>query len=199
MTSASNKGSLYDRIAIIGLSGAGKTTLAVELAARLKLKPVELDALHWEANWVEAANEVMIERVNKELPGSGRWVTDGNYKPMRSVVWKRAQTLIWLDYSFELVMWRVIKRTVGRIFWNVELWNGNRETAYRLLSLNPDQNLLIWVWQAHGPQRARFEEAIVEPEWKHLNVLRFRTPAELDAWLAELSVQEVDEDGSVPI
>ena len=37
------------RIAVVGTTGAGKTTLAKALAA--ELPHIELDALHWHANW----------------------------------------------------------------------------------------------------------------------------------------------------
>ena len=39
------------RIAAVGTSGAGKTTMAKALAADLALPRVELDALNWEADW----------------------------------------------------------------------------------------------------------------------------------------------------
>jgi len=39
------------RIAVIGTSGAGKTTLARRIAGRLKLPHVELDAINWQAGW----------------------------------------------------------------------------------------------------------------------------------------------------
>ena len=41
------------RISIIGTSGCGKTTLARQLCQRLAIPHIELDALHWEANWTE--------------------------------------------------------------------------------------------------------------------------------------------------
>jgi tRNA A37 N6-isopentenylltransferase MiaA len=36
---------------VVGTSGAGKTTLALELAAILNVPHIELDALHWGREW----------------------------------------------------------------------------------------------------------------------------------------------------
>jgi len=42
------------RIAVVGVTGSGKTTFAAALAAALDLTHVEFDALHWEPEWVPA-------------------------------------------------------------------------------------------------------------------------------------------------
>ena len=43
--------SLPRRIAVIGVTGSGKTTLAQNLAELLGLVHIELDAIHWGPNW----------------------------------------------------------------------------------------------------------------------------------------------------
>lgn len=44
----------YRRIVIIGTTSSGKSTLAEKLAQTLGLDFIELDALHWEPDWVAA-------------------------------------------------------------------------------------------------------------------------------------------------
>jgi adenylate kinase family enzyme len=41
------------RIHVVGTSGSGKTTLARQIAERLDIPHVELDALHWEPHWTK--------------------------------------------------------------------------------------------------------------------------------------------------
>jgi adenylate kinase family enzyme len=76
---------------VIGATGSGKSTLAERLAARLGGAYVELDALHWEPHWTEAAPDVFRERVERATAGA-RWVVAGNYGRVRDLVWPRADT-----------------------------------------------------------------------------------------------------------
>src|SRR5215210_9572065 len=68
------------KIVVKGTSGAGKSTFAAELACRLHLAYVELDALHHGPNWSEPTPEEFRARVSgaTTAPSCG-WVIDGNY------------------------------------------------------------------------------------------------------------------------
>ncbi|HET7377987.1 MAG TPA: AAA family ATPase, partial [Anaerolineae bacterium] len=83
-----------DRIAVIGVTGSGKTTFARNLAQHIDGVHIELDALHWEANWIEAPDEIFRERV-EQATQTERWTTDGNYSKVRDIVWGRADTIVW--------------------------------------------------------------------------------------------------------
>src|SRR5579884_2496060 len=114
------------RVAVVGTSGAGKTTFAAALATRLGCRHVELDALHWEAGWRMAELDVFRARVAEATAGDA-WVADGSYTKVRDVVWSRADTLVWLDYPLAVKLWRLLGRTARRVRTGEDLWNGNRE------------------------------------------------------------------------
>ena len=60
-----------ERIAIVDKPGVGKTTLAIQLADRLDLINVELDAINWQPNWINLPRQEMRERVDEALPIAG--------------------------------------------------------------------------------------------------------------------------------
>jgi adenylate kinase family enzyme len=172
---------------VVGTTGSGKTTLARQLAKRLALSHVELDALHWNPQWTPAPPEVFRARVSAALSGE-RWVVDGNYHQARDLIWQRADTLIWLDYPLPLVLWRLWWRTLWRTTRHPELWNGNRET-WRGAFFSRD-SLFIWAFKTYKKRRKEYPEVLAQPEYAHLAVGRFRSPRDTQQWLANLKAQE---------
>ena len=115
------------RIAIVGTTGSGKSTLAMKAAQKLNCPFIELDALFWKPKWVQEDKEIFRKKVSTALAGS-TWTVGGNYSIARDIIWQRADTLIWLDYSFAVTLWRLLRRTIKRVVTQEELWSGNRET-----------------------------------------------------------------------
>lgn len=171
-----------ERISVVGSSGAGKTTLARALAERLALPYVELDALNWGPDWQEAAPEVFRQRVRAATAGD-RWVCDGNYAIVRDIVLARADTLVSLDLAFGVVLGRTIRRSVSRAISREPIWNGNVESWHSLLG---PKSLIWWTIRTHHGRRGRWEAWLRRPEAAHLMVVRLRSPAEVDRWLASL-------------
>ena len=171
------------RFVVVGTSGSGKTTFAAALAKRLGVPHVELDALHWEPNWVEAAPQVMRARVAAAVAADG-WVCDGNYSLVRDLVWPRADALVWLDYPMGLTFWRVLSRTLRRAWRREVLWAGNRESLAKAF-LSGD-SILLWMLTTWRRNRCKYRAALRRPEYRHLRVYRFRRPRDAEAWLNAL-------------
>ncbi len=171
------------RMVVIGTSGSGKTTLARQIAHKLGVAHVELDALHWEPNWTMADQETFRARVEEATRGDA-WVVDGNYNKARDIVWSRAESLIWLDYPLWLVMGRIVSRTLSRILRNEELWNGNRE-SFRMGFMSRE-SIIVWAFTTYHRRRREYPELFAQPEYRHLRVICHRSPRQTKQWLADL-------------
>jgi len=97
------------RIAIVGPTGVGKSTLAERLGALLDLPAYHLDALYWRPGWVPTPEEEW-ERLLRGLVARERWIIDGGFTKTMRMRFEAADTLIFLDLprrvSFASVVWR---------------------------------------------------------------------------------------------
>jgi adenylate kinase family enzyme len=125
------------RVNVKGISGSGKSTFAAELARRLELPYIELDALHHGPNWSEPTAEEFQDVVRAAMAAApGGWVIDGNYEgKLGSLVLDEAEQIVWLDPPLHAALGRLFRRTRGRIKAGEELWNGNRESWQNVLPL----------------------------------------------------------------
>ncbi len=172
------------RIVVVGSSGSGKTTLARALAQQRAVPHIELDALNWEPNWTEAPVEVFRDRVTAALAGP-TWVLDGNYSRVRDLTWGRADTVVWLDYALPRILWQLTRRTLHRAVTREEMWNGNRESLRNaLLSRN---SILLWMLTHYRSKRRRYEQALTDPQYAHLRIIRLRSPRATAQWLTEIA------------
>lgn len=168
------------RVVVIGTSGAGKSTFAKRLAARLGVPRVELDALYWLPGWTARDPDDFRARVAEAVAGEA-WVADGNYSVARGVLWPRATDIVWLNYGRHVVWPRVLGRTVARVAGRQELWAGNRE-SFRQAFLSR-QSILLWSLTTFAKNRLKYAELRADPRWAGLRWHELRTPREAQAWL----------------
>ncbi len=164
------------RIAIVGICGAGKSTLAARLAERLGVPHVELDAHYHQRDWEPASDEAFRASVRAATAVDG-WVVDGNYGLVRDLVWPRADRIVWLDYERLLTTRWVVGRSFARAWDRAELWNGNRE---RWRSWFDADHPIRYGWRVWGPRRAEYAE-LADARW-----VRLGSPAEMERWVATL-------------
>ena len=164
------------RIVVFGTTGSGKSRLAAELSRRTGLRIIELDALYWGRDWQGVPLELFRHRVEREIKDGG-WIVVGNYGQVRDLVWPAADTLIWLDLPFPLVMSRLVRRTVRRITTRENLWGtGNRETITN--SFFSRQSILWWAAKTHRRNRERFT-AECRSLPKDKKVVRLKSPRDV--------------------
>jgi len=173
------------KIVIIGVTSSGKSSLAKIVSERLGLDLIELDAIHWQANWTPIDPMEFRERV-ETATRSQSWIVAGNYRVVRDLVWPRAEAVIWLDLPFQVVFWRLLKRTIRRGWTQEELWNGNREKFWWHLKLWSEESLFHWLFKTYWRRRREIPMELSLPAHEHLQLFHFKTQQAVNAWLASL-------------
>jgi adenylate kinase family enzyme len=166
------------KVAVIAsASGNGKTTLGRELAGRMQVPFVELDALVHGPGWAETPDAALRAEVEPIVAGSG-WVIDGAYqRKLGDLVLEAADLIVWLDLPIRVWLPRLARRTWRRIRRREELWNGNRESVRSAVCRR--ESLFAYALGSHFRRRRRWpDELAARP------VVRLRTASEVDRFLA---------------
>lgn len=165
-----------NRIAVIGCSGAGKSSLATELARRLNLPYVPTDHAFWTDDWSPvAATEVRAWLA--AATGADRWVLDGNFDPDRDLYWTRAELIVWLDLPRPTILWRVLRRNITWWLWREQVWGGRRTTLAKALSG------VRHAARSHGKKRRDYPAILAE--LPATRVVRIRSSQALGAFLSK--------------
>jgi adenylate kinase family enzyme len=168
------------RVAVVGVSGSGKSTFASALSARTGLPLVELDALYWGPNWTPREHSDFRAAVARAVAGNA-WITDGNYSSARDLVWSAADTLVWLDFGLPLILWRLLRRSFLRWSRRELLWGNNRERLWTHFVRR--DSLFLWAVQTYPRYRRLYPALLNEASYQHLVLVRLHSPAEARRWL----------------
>jgi adenylate kinase family enzyme len=165
------------RIAVIAsASGNGKTTLGRELARRLVVPFVELDALVHGPGWLETPDDELRTAVEPILAADG-WVIDGAYqRKLGDLVLQAADVVVWIDLPIHVWLRRLVRRTFRRARGRETLWNGNRESLAG--AVWGRRSLFVWAIRTHFERRRDWPQ-----ELARYTVVRLRTPADVEAFL----------------
>jgi hypothetical protein len=128
--------------------------MAAALARRLGVPHVELDGLKHQPGWTELPRDEFAARVRTTIA---------------------ADTVVWLDPHRAVVMRQIVGRTLRRLIWRTELWNGNREPWSNLYTFAPQQSVIAWAWAKHRHYRELYEGLAADPDWSHLNFYRIKS------------------------
>lgn len=171
-----------ERILVVGVTGAGKSTLARALSGRLDLPYRDMDALYYTGpEW--AVNDDLVATVSR-LAAEPRWIVDSlGYPEVRDLLWDRADTVVWLDYPRHVVMPRVLRRSVRRTVTREVLFGGNHETWSGWLSRH---HPAWWAWRQHTSRGREIAHRAADPRFAPLSTIRLRHPRDTAAWLAAL-------------
>jgi adenylate kinase family enzyme len=165
------------RVLIIGSSGAGKSTFAIELGKKLNLPVIHLDKEFWQPGWIETPRDVWSKRVGELVKGA-EWIIDGTYDRTLDVRLPHADTVFFLDYPRHLCLWRTLKRIVSS-FGHVrgDMAEGCPEKV--------DLGFFKWVWNYRRDRYPKINECL-RKYFAHGNLVVFRSPIDAMRYLNAL-------------
>ena len=163
-----------DRIAIIGSAGAGKSTLALQIAKIVDLPLYHLDRLFWKPGWVETPKpefNVIVEEVARKP----RWIVDGNYSRTIDIRLNAADMIIFLDFPRILCLFRAIKRSLFfRKKYRPDITEDCKEKF--------DMEFYKWIWNFPKRNRQKIISALSKLQ-DHKKIYVFKHPKELKKWI----------------
>jgi adenylate kinase family enzyme len=163
------------RVLVIGCGGAGKSTLARELAVRTGLPLVHLDRLYWKPGWTQTPPAEWQAVVRGVIAGE-RWLLDGSYGSTLELRLAAADTAIYLDLPRRTCLRRALSRWLrGRGRTRPDLPDGCPESF--------DLEFLRWIWSYPTRHRPRTLARLDEFERHGGRVVVLRTAADTRAFL----------------
>ena len=173
------------KVAVIAsASGNGKTTLGRELASRLGVPFVELDALVHGPGWIETPDDVLRAQV-EPIVASNAWVIDGAYRgKLGNLVLEGADVVVWLDLPIRVWLPRLLRRTWRRVRAREEIWNGNTESIGS--AIWGRESLAVFAFRSHFRRRREWPQAL-----SHFHVVRLTTTGEVERFLSQASASRI--------
>ncbi|KHL02484.1 ATPase AAA [Sinomonas humi] len=165
-------------MAVAGVAGTGKTTLARRIAEVIDAPHIEIDALYHGQDWVP--RESFFDDV-RSLVAQERWTTEWQYSAARPLVAERADIVVWLDLPFwTTTLPRVVRRTLWRWLRREVLWNGKVESPLHTFFTDPEH---IVRWAISTRFTYRTQVPALETASLPVMVVRLRSKKEVERWL----------------
>ena len=173
------------RVNVVGVSGSGKSTFSKKLSEKLSLPYIEMDQIFWGPDWYWPSDEEFFARLEEHLCKE-IWVLDGNYSRTLTMKWQRADTVIWIDYSFTRTLYQSISRALRRAITQQELWpdTDNRETFKKLFSKD---SIVLWMLRNYKSSRVRYRTLMHDENYSHIKFVHIKSPKEMNIYLESFS------------
>jgi adenylate kinase family enzyme len=163
------------KVLVIGLGGAGKSTLANQLGKLLNIEVLHLDKFYWHSGWIEMPKSKWQQTV-EELLRRDAWIMDGNYSGTLDIRFEACDTVIFLDMPRTLCLWRVLKRA---IMYRNKSRPDMAEGCPERLTLE----FILWIWNYSSMSRPKIVR-MLESNAKEKRIVWLRSKSDVERFLA---------------
>ena len=162
---------LGKRILVLGCPGSGKSTFALRLQTETRLPLVHLDALWWLPDRTHISREEFDRKLEEILRTDG-WILDGDYSRTYEMRFRACDTVIFLDYGFDVCMDGIVRRAGTE----------RPDIPWTEQTVDPD---LVRQVEAYENENRPAVLSLME-KYPEKQSIVFRSRAEADAWLEKL-------------
>ena len=143
----------------------------------------DLDDLYWLPNWKIRSKGKLVDLVEQKT-SADEWIVSGNNSETRLIIWTKADTVVFLNYSFMVCFWRCFKRTLRGLCNKEEICNGNRDSFSR--AFFSENSIFLYFISSYFKQSKKYSKLIKDPRYKHINFIEFTSPRQAEEWLKSL-------------
>jgi adenylate kinase family enzyme len=165
------------RIAIVGATAVGKSTLAERLGRLLDLPTYHLDSLFWRPGWVPTP-EHEWEQLLRRLVAGDRWIIDGGFTTSMRMRFEGADTIIFVDLPRRVSFASVFRR---RLLHAARPAPGIPQGCRPMFNLR----LLRWIWTFPDDHRPVIMQALSDYA-EGRNVIHVTSRAQLRRFVSSL-------------
>lgn len=164
------------RILVLGICGAGKSTIARELQVKLSLPLYHLDQIFWQPGWKSIDKDELKQQVLK-IVETEEWIIDGGYLSSIHERLPRADTVVIREMSRYRALWRVLRRVV-------KYFGRSRPDMTQGCPEQIDWEFVRYIWNYPANQGAQTEAAL--QQYGNYKIIRLKGDRATRKWLDQL-------------
>lgn len=165
-----------NKVIIVGSSGAGKSTFAIQLQEKTNLPLFHLDKLFWKPGWILSSKEEQIT-IQKKVIEKEQWIIDGNYGDTLDLRITACDTIIFIDPPRTVCLYQVLKR-------NKMYKNSPRPDMNEGCPEKVDWDFLKWTWHFKNTQRVALIKKL-NNVYREKNIVILKSRKEVNNYLKD--------------